>query len=112
MLQSEAGDRRFAGFRAENAEHADCFLDANGLDLELLREAATIVTGTLGLAYPAVSTRCGSARGGARRTDGKTKTRAAVMKAVQYGKEHGATIVVDVNVSTRPVHAVYRTIWN
>ena len=36
----------------------------------------------------------------------------AVMKAVQYGKEHGATIVVDVNVSTRPVHAVYRTIWN
>ena len=64
VLQSEAGERSFAGFRNENGAHADCFLDANGLDLELLREAATIVTGTLGLAYPAVSTRCGSAGGG------------------------------------------------
>ena len=73
MLQSEAGDRRFAGFRAENVEHADCFLDANGLDLELLREAATIVTGTLGLAYPAVSTRCGSAGGGRGGLTGKQR---------------------------------------
>ena len=84
-----AGERQFVGFGSPDpAAFADCALDAEGLptDTLLVAPGVTLVTGTLGLAYPA--------------------TAAAMQAAVDAvrgssGGGGGGTVVVDVN--WRPV---------
>ena len=83
-----AGERQFVGFGSPDpAAFADCALDAARLPGALLAEpGVTLVTGTLGLAYPATA----------------AAMRAAVdaVKA-KAGGRGGGTVVVDVN--WRPV---------
>jgi len=75
------GDREFAGFGRPSHEYCDAHIDANNLPLDEIKSAAVLVTGTLGLAYPA--------------------TREAMWKAVKAAKEGGCKVLVDVN--WRPV---------
>lgn len=76
------GDRSFVGFGATDADkYADCFVDAQKLPTSMLATAGALVTGTLGLAYPA--------------------TAGAMAAAVDAARQGGAAIVIDVN--WRPV---------
>jgi fructokinase len=76
------GDRQFVGFGAAPADaYADAFLDASALPGPLLASAGALVTGTLGLAYPA--------------------TAAAMRAAVKAVKAASGAVVIDVN--WRPV---------
>ena len=81
VTRTSDGDRTFAGFGSESSSYADCFIEADKLPEHLIKEAAVVVSGTLGLVFP------GSA--------------AAMRRTVQLGKESGATVIVDVN--WRPV---------
>lgn len=48
------GDRHFAGFgAAATTDYADCFIDVSALPKDSLASADVLITGTLGLAYPA-----------------------------------------------------------
>ena len=79
-----AGERQFVGFGSPDpAAFADCALDAARLPMATLLAdpGVTLVTGTLGLAYPA--------------------TAAAMTAAVDAVRGGGGTVVVDVN--WRPV---------
>ena len=47
------GDREFVGFgAAATIDFADCFIDPEQLPLDMIAGASSLITGTLGLAYP------------------------------------------------------------
>lgn len=46
------GDRQFVGFGGPNDSFADAVISADSLPLDALRNAAALVTGTLGLNFP------------------------------------------------------------
>eukprot|EP00884_Botryococcus_braunii_P003415 jgi/Botrbrau1/13074/Bobra.0187s0036.1 len=82
VVYDAEGDRKFVGFgKTVTTEFADCFIDADKLPIDLLKSAEVIITGTLGLAYPA--------------------TAQAMNAAVAIVKESGGTVIIDVN--WRPV---------
>ncbi|KAG1669402.1 hypothetical protein FOA52_004053 [Chlamydomonas sp. UWO 241] len=81
VTRSNDGDREFAGFGQKADTYCDCFIDAAALPLDDIKSAGLLVTGTLGLAYPAC--------------------RAAMKAAVAAAKEGGCKVLVDVN--WRPV---------
>lgn len=81
VVRTADGDREFSGFGGPTETYSDCFLDADALDLAALQNARCVVTGTLGLAYPA--------------------SRRAIERAVKAAREAGAVVLVDVN--WRPV---------
>lgn len=82
VVFDDGGDRQFVGFGANAADaYADAFISADALPAALLSSCGALITGTLGLAYPA--------------------TAAAMRRAVALAKGGGAAVVVDVN--WRPV---------
>jgi fructokinase len=81
VVRTADGDREFSGFGGPTETYSDCFLDAEKLDVAALKGARAVVTGTLGLAYPA--------------------SRRAIVRAAEAAREAGAVVLVDVN--WRPV---------
>lgn len=75
---NEQGDRTFGGFLGGvNTDFADAHLAAEELPEALFQQADCLVTGTLGLAYPA--------------------TRAAMAKAAALTQASGGKIIIDLN---------------
>lgn len=82
VVFDEGGDREFVGFgSAKNGEFADCFLEAGKLPREAIKNASSLVTGTLGLNFPV--------------------TAEAMNAAVAIAREGPCQVLVDVN--WRPV---------
>mmetsp|Transcript_22165 Transcript_22165/g.61517 ORF Transcript_22165/g.61517 Transcript_22165/m.61517 type:complete len:401 (-) Transcript_22165:157-1359(-) len=71
------GDRVFAGFAEPMDSYADCFINSDGLPMDLVKGASAVVTGTLGLAYPV--------------------TREGMEAVVKTAKENGAVVLIDAN---------------
>ena len=55
VVYDQDGDRQFVGFGGPNDSFADCFISAEQLPLDSLRSCVAVVTGTLGLAFPATA---------------------------------------------------------
>ena len=55
VVYDQDGDRQFVGFGGPNDNFADCFISAEQLPLDTLRSCVAVVTGTLGLAFPATA---------------------------------------------------------
>ena len=55
VVYDQDGDRQFVGFGGPNDSFADCFISAEQLPLDTLRSCVAMVTGTLGLAFPATA---------------------------------------------------------
>ena len=55
VVYDQDGDRQFVGFGGHNDSFADCFISAEQLPLDSLRSCVAVVTGTLGLAFPATA---------------------------------------------------------
>ena len=55
VVYDQDGDRQFVGFGGPNDSFADCFISAEQLPLDTLRSCVAVVTGTLGLAFPATA---------------------------------------------------------
>ena len=55
VVYDQDGDRQFVGFGGPNDSFADCFISAEQLPLDTLRSCQAVVTGTLGLAFPATA---------------------------------------------------------
>jgi fructokinase len=82
VTRDHSGDRTFAGFgKADNKHYADCLIDAAKLPHDKIKNATTLVTGTLGLAFP--------------------KTAEAMYKAVEICNQGPCSLLVDIN--WRPV---------
>lgn len=82
VIFDNSGDREFIGFGSAKAnEFADCFISAEHLPEETIKNAQFFVTGTLGLAY--------------------SKTAEAMRKAVDIAKTGPCQVLIDIN--WRPV---------
>lgn len=81
VVRDKDGDREFAGFGLPTEQYADAYLDADKMPVNDIQAGGVLVTGTLGLAYPA--------------------TAAAMRKAVAAAHAAGCLVLVDVN--WRPV---------
>ncbi|MBD0267479.1 MAG: carbohydrate kinase [Cyanobacteria bacterium Co-bin8] len=78
VMRDAKGERQFVGFHLPDpAGFADAYLQAGALDQSLFAEAAYLVMGTLGLAYP--------------------DTGAAMAQALTWAQQYGLTTIVDVN---------------
>ncbi len=55
VVFDDEGDRRFVGFGGPNGSFADAQIAADALPMELLARASALVTGTLGLNFPATA---------------------------------------------------------
>ena len=55
VVYDQDNDRQFVGFGGPNDSFADCFISAEKLPLDSLRSCVAVVTGTLGLAFPATA---------------------------------------------------------
>jgi fructokinase len=73
VTRDAAGEREFSGFgRTTTDAYADCFIAAEELPGARIAQAALLVTGTLGLAYPV--------------------TGSAMNAAVAFAKAHGTKV--------------------
>ncbi|GMH34220.1 hypothetical protein BSKO_02054 [Bryopsis sp. KO-2023] len=81
VTRTSGGEREFSGFGLPANQYGDCFLDVDALPIERIQGADVLITGTLGLAYPA--------------------TGKAMRRAVKKALAGNTLVMVDVN--WRPV---------